>query len=34
MAMTNDENDMSMINVDLNMNDIKEYMGKSYILEY
>ena len=35
MTMMNDENDMSMMNVDENvMNDIKYYVGTLDILEY
>ena len=33
MAMTNDDNEMSIMNVDANMEDLKDYVGTSDILE-
>jgi hypothetical protein len=33
MAMKNDDNETCMMNVEENMDDIKYYVGKSYILE-
>jgi hypothetical protein len=33
MEMTNDENETSIMNVDVNMDDIKYYVGTSNILE-
>jgi hypothetical protein len=33
MTMTNDDNEMSIMNVDANMDDIKDYVGTSNILE-
>jgi hypothetical protein len=32
--MTNDENETCMMNVDENVDDIKDYVGTSDILEY
>jgi hypothetical protein len=31
--MKNDENETSIMNVDANMDDLKDYVGKSYILK-
>jgi hypothetical protein len=33
MEMMNDDNETCMMNVDANMDDIKYYVGTSYILE-
>jgi hypothetical protein len=33
MEMMNDDNEMSIMNVDVNMDDIKYYVGTSDILE-
>jgi hypothetical protein len=33
MEITNDENETSIINIDANMDDIKDYVGTSEILE-
>jgi hypothetical protein len=33
MKMKNDDNDTSMMNNDVNMDDLKDYVGKSNILE-
>jgi hypothetical protein len=32
-GMTNDDNERCMMNVDANVDDLKDYVGKSYILE-
>ena len=32
--MTNDNNERYMMNVDANVDDLKDYVGTSYILEY
>jgi hypothetical protein len=34
MKTTNDDNDTSIMNVDANMGDLKDYVGTSYILEF
>jgi hypothetical protein len=31
--MTNDDNERCMMNVDANVDDLKDYVGTSYILE-
>ena len=33
MEMTNDDNDTSMMNIDANMDYIKDYVGTKYIPE-
>jgi hypothetical protein len=33
METTNEENETSIMNVDANMDDLKDYVGTSYILE-
>jgi hypothetical protein len=33
MGMTNNDNEMCMMNVDANMDDLKDYVGTSRILE-
>jgi hypothetical protein len=33
MEMMNDDNDTSMMNIDANMDDLKDYVGTSNILE-
>jgi hypothetical protein len=32
-GMTNDDNERCMMNIDANVDDLKDYVGTSYILE-